>query len=113
MRKTDKKIDNQLRQVLTDVCEVALKEIEGFEWLTHLINYSNFPKSLQIICVFDTTDNLTRYMSTDREKELTQLIQTKLLGVGVALKNISDHIAYDTEEKCEKEHRGNWANRLG
>jgi len=29
MRKTDKKIDNQLRLVLTDVCEVALKEIDG------------------------------------------------------------------------------------
>ena len=59
MRKTDKKMDNQLRHVLTEVCEVALKDINGFQWLTHVVNYSNFPKSLQVVCVFDTNENLS------------------------------------------------------
>ena len=39
MRKTDKKIDNNLRIVLTEVCEIALKEVTGFQWLTHLVDY--------------------------------------------------------------------------
>ena len=57
MRKSDKKLDNQLRLVLTDVCETALKEVEGFQWLTHVVNYSNFPQSLRVVCVFDTNEN--------------------------------------------------------
>jgi hypothetical protein len=27
--------------------------------------------------------------------------------------DISDHIFYDTEQNCEKEHHGKWADRLG
>lgn len=112
MRKTDRKIDNQLRLVLTDVCEIALKEINGFQWLTHLVNYSNFPKSLKVVCVFDTNENLSYFMSKDSKKELTSLIQVKLDEVDVKVKNVTEHILYDTEENCEKEHNGKWADRL-
>jgi hypothetical protein len=113
MRKTDKKIDNQLRTVLTDVCEVALKEIDGFQWLTHVVNYSDFPTSLKVVCVFDTNDNLSSFMSQVSKGDLSTLIQAKLLGVNVKLKNITDHIVYDTEQNCERAHNGNWAVRLG
>ena len=113
MRKTDKKIDNQLRRVLTDVCETALKDAYGFQWLTHRANYANFPKSLKVVCVFDTNDNLAGFMSGRSEKELILLIKGKLREMGVELKSINDHIFYDTEENCERDHRGNWANRLG
>ena len=113
MRKTDKKIDNQLRLVLTDVCEIALKEIHGFLWLTHLVNYSNFPKSLKVVCVFDTNENLFSFMSKDSKNELASLIQVKLDDVDVKVKNVSEHILYDTEENCEKEHNGKWSVRLG
>jgi hypothetical protein len=113
MRKTDRKIDNQLRLVLTDVCEITLKEINGFQWLTHLVNYSNFPKSLKVVCVFDTNENLSCFMSKDSKKELTSLIQVKLHEADVKVKNVTDHILYDTEENCEKEHNGKWADRLG
>ncbi len=54
MRKSDKKIENQIREVLTDVCEDTLKSYEGFLWVTHTVNYSSFPQSLKIICVFET-----------------------------------------------------------
>lgn len=49
MRKTDKKIENNIRISLTKVCEQALKEVDGFLWLTHTVNYSKFPESLQIL----------------------------------------------------------------
>lgn len=112
MRKTDRKIDNQLRFVLTEVCEIALKKITGFQWLTHLVDYSDFPKSLKVVCVFDTNENLSYFMSKDGVKELTSLIQVKLHEVDVKVKNMTDYILYDTEENCKKEHNGKWADRL-
>ncbi len=92
MRKTDKKIDNQLRLVLTDVCETALKEIDGFQWLTHIVNFSNFPKSLKVVCVFDTDEQLSTFIINSSKNSLTSLIQMKLNEIGVKFKNVSDHI---------------------
>ena len=57
MRKTDKKIDNNIRNVLNKVCEQALIEVNGFVWLTHQVNYDKFPASLSVICVFDLNDS--------------------------------------------------------
>jgi len=116
MRKSDKKMDNQLRLVLTDVCETALKEIDGFQWLTHRVNYSSFPKSLKVVCVFDSNENLALFMSKSSGENshnvLASLIQRKLAEEGVELKNISAHVAYDTEENCELENKGKWVERL-
>jgi len=113
MRKTDKKIDNQLRLVLTDVCEIALKEINGFLWLTHLVNYSSFPKSLKMVCIFDTNESLTDFMSKDSNKDLEWLIQSQLAEIAVNLTKVTNHISYDTEENCAHQHNGKWADRLG
>jgi len=113
MRKSDKKMDNQLRVVLTGVCEAALKDIDGFQWLTHLVNYSRFPQSLKVVCVFDTNENLSLFLSKSSGSALAALIQTKLREVGVNIKDISAQIVYDTEENCVLEHKGKWAERLG
>ena len=112
MRKTDKKIDNQLRLVLTEACEIALKDIHGFQWLTHLVNYSNFPKSLKVVCVFDTNENLSYFMSKKTKIELDGLIQLKLSTINLAVNNATDHVFYDTEQNCDEEHQGKWVNRL-
>ena len=45
MRKTDKKLENTLIAALTEVCEAALEAFDGFQWLTHFVNYSHFPSS--------------------------------------------------------------------
>lgn len=111
MRKTDKKLDNQLRLVLTDVCETALKKINGFLWLTHLVNYSDFPQSLKIVCVFDTNERLADFMSSSRTG-LESLIQVKLAEINIHLKKRANQISYDTEESCDHEHHGNWSDRL-
>lgn len=112
MRKSDKKVDNQLRTTLTEVCDSALENFKGFQWLTHLVNYNNFPKSLKVVCVFDTNDNLSTFMESASSQELSKLIQMKLLGVGISLKNMTTHIAYDTEENCDKNNNGKWSDRL-
>lgn len=113
MRKSDKKIDNQLRLVLTEVCEIALKEIEGFQWLTHTVNYSNFPQSLKVVCVFDTNENLDSYLQSDNRHKLMSLVQAEFNSMNIKLKSITGHIAYDSEVNCESQHNGNWAVRLG
>ena len=112
MRKSDKKMDNQLRLLLTQVCETALKEIDGFQWLTHLVDYSHFPQSLKVVCVFDSNENLSLFMSKNSGHELASLIQIKLSEVGVIIKDMSGQVAFDTEEKCDSENQGNWAERL-
>ena len=113
MRKTDKKMENQLRAGLTDVCEAALEEIDGFQWLTHLVNYSNFPKSLKVVCVFDTNESLSRYLSKDDGKALQSLVQEKIARIGLKIDDISKHLVFDTEEECKNNHNGNWNERFG
>lgn len=93
MRKTDKKLDNQIRKILTDICETRLKDVIGFQWITHVVNYSDFPESLKIICVFDTKDNIHGFMATAGPCELSTLLQEKLCNIN----NIAKHISYTTE----------------
>jgi len=112
MRKTDKKIDNQLRFVLTEVCEVALKDIDGFQWLTHWANYANFPSSLKVVCVFDTNENLAGFLSGASPADFSALIQAQLLVANVKIIDIASHIYYDTEQDCASQHNGQWKDRL-
>lgn len=113
MRKTDKKMDNQLRLKLTEVCEQALKDIAGFQWLTHLVSYDDFPNSLMVVCVFDTNENLKNYLHSDDSQALASRIQSEFKAMDIKLKRLGDHIAYDSEENCNQYHNGNWALRLG
>ena len=112
MRKTDKKIDNQICKALTDVCENALEQFTGFEWLTHLVNYSNFPKSLKVVCVFDTNENLANFLASKDSQGLSTFVQQKLLGIDIHLGDMAKHLSFDTEENCEINDRGNWERRL-
>ncbi|WP_275978045.1 hypothetical protein [Idiomarina rhizosphaerae] len=43
MRKTDKKLEREIIRELTQMCEVAKFDHEGFIWLTHEVNYQRFP----------------------------------------------------------------------
>ena len=112
MRKTDKKIDNSIVAVLTDVCESALKDFVGFQWLTHVVNYSAFPESLKVICVFDTNDNLSHFIKNGSNHEMNTLVKGKLLDVGVKITPRAECVSYDTEEDCDNHHDGQWSHRL-
>jgi len=113
MRKSDKKIDNQLRESLTQVCDAALKDIEGFQWLTHQANYSDFPNSLKITCVFDTNEQLNDYLNSSQNAYLLDLISKELNMMKLKIKSVAKVVSYDSEENCLAEHNGNWARRLG
>ena len=112
MRKTDKKLENQLRAALTDVCEDMLKHIEGFQWLTHFANYSNFPDSLKVVFIFDTNESLDSFMSRQAKTDVMKQVDEKLSETGVKLKNVNRHAAFDTEENCERDNGGKWNERF-
>ena len=108
MRKTDKKREDALRQALTEACEIALEKYEGFQWLTHFVNYSDFPASLSIVCVYDTNAHLAK---TDKEG-MRVLIKEKLASIGIKMKDCRQQVRFDTEEDCDNDNDGRWNERF-
>lgn len=112
MRKNDKKIDNALRRGLTDICEQALKDYDGFQWLTHTVDYHRFPKSLKIIVVFDNQSHITQFTSAQQHLGLENAIELMLSKLQINLKSVKQHILLDCEADCALQHSGNWQARL-
>jgi hypothetical protein len=112
MKKTIKKLENNLVQALTGACEQAKVNIQGFDWLTHTADYANFPGSLHVRCIFDTEISLKAVQDSGRDIDMIKLIHTALLKAGILLKNPKQHITFDTEQACEREHQGNWKKRI-
>ena len=110
--KTEKKLDNNLCRALTDVCENHFKLIDGFQWLTHQANYTNFPASLLITCVFDTQARQQHVEQAGQLQDMQKIIQAKLLKIGVRFKALAKQVILDNEESCELEHQGNWDERI-
>ncbi|WP_417445538.1 hypothetical protein [Kangiella sp.] len=108
MRKTDKKIDNALRAALTEACEIALENYDGFEWLTHFVNYNDFPGSLKVVCIYDTNARLEK---TDKQA-VRSLIREKLASIAINMKDSRQQISFDTEENCSRENGGKWNERF-
>jgi len=106
--KTEKKIDNNVRLALTAACEQFLEDVPGFQWLTHQANYTNFPASLFISCVFDTQASQEQANAA----AIHRLLQSKLLKIGVKLKAPKQQVVFDSEQACTQENDGNWAVRL-
>jgi hypothetical protein len=94
MRKIDKKIDNKLRKVLTEVCDFALLNITGYQWISHTVNYSNFPESLLITCMFE---NQQRADSAMKGGELLAMINHKLNTVAINLKTPHKQVSFEAE----------------
>ena len=112
LNKTTKKIDDNICKALTIVCESEKTNIDGFIWLTHRANYTNFPASLIVTCVFDIDAEVKALPDNKQGEKLMNSIQKQLLKVGVVAKNIRQNIHFDSEESCLREHQGKWENRL-
>ena len=108
MKKSEKKINNLLLKALTEACETALEHFDGFVWLTHFVNYSHFPDSLSVVCIFETNQQLDKLKRSGKDNSLALLIKQSLNVQGIDIKDINKHIRFDTEEACEKEHSGKW-----
>lgn len=113
MKKTDRKTDNAIREALTDVCEIALRQVPGFKWLTHQVNYNHFPDSLSVVCVFETDSDLSNAVTAQQDVYLRTLVLEGLGAIGVSLKNASKQVGFDSEQACERISGGRWKERLG
>ncbi|MCY9851027.1 Fis family transcriptional regulator [Vibrio mediterranei] len=95
MRKSDKKVENLIRDVLTEVCEGTLKSYDGFLWVTHTVKFNSFPQSLKIVCVFETNQDRANFLMGEGQQYVSTTIQKAFSKVGVQLKNVSKQISYD------------------
>ena len=98
MKKSDKKTDKLLRQALTEICEKALDEVAGFKWLTHSVNYADFPNSLVITCMFDTEDEHLAAQACGDDQHLRSLIEDKLAKVEIKLKQAKRQVCFEVIE---------------
>lgn len=112
MKKTDKKTEKLIVKTLTDACHIATETVEGFEWLTHFVDYDAFPQSLEVVCIFDTQESLSNAIQEHQDSFVRSLITDKLRSIGIPVKESVKQINFDTEEACEAEHNGNWAKRF-
>lgn len=99
MRKSDKKVENLIREVLTEVCESTLKDYDGFLWVTHTVKYTSFPQSLAIVCVFETNQRRANFLLGEGRQHVSTTIQKAFNQVGVLLKNADKQISYDIQQK--------------
>ncbi|GAA6183270.1 MULTISPECIES: Fis family transcriptional regulator [Alteromonadaceae] len=111
-KSTVKKLDENTVKALTKVCEEAKRTVQGFDWLTHTADYSNFPSSLVITCVFLTEQQVIDAKAQQQDAYLRKLIHKQLLKVGILLKNPKHNVFFDSEEACAMSHQGNWDKRL-
>lgn len=112
LSKTQKKIDNMICKVLTEVCEQALKDYDGFLWITHQADYANFPASLFVTCVFEREEHVDSIAINGVLDSLRKTIHAKLLKAGIKLMQVSKQVNADSEEACNFTHDGNWSERL-
>ena len=112
MNKQDKKFEKKLVETLTVCCENFKEEVEGFNWLTHTIDFSNRSQSIKIICVFENNIELTNANEGSDLLLITNTIINCLKGLDITLKNPTKHIRLDSEENCILSHQGNWEKRI-
>ena len=112
LTKTNQKIDNNICKALTVACESSLHEVAGFVWLTHRANYTHFPSSLVVTCIFNTDAEIEAMQLKKHDELLRTVIQKQLLKVGVVIKNLKQSVRFDSEEACNNQHGGKWPERL-
>lgn len=98
MRKSDKKTDNQIRLFLTDICEDFMKDFDGFLWLTHEVDYDNFPQSLRMTFVFASQASLDSFVASDGYPQLIAKLEKQLSQMKIPFKRLEDQMAFTVEQ---------------
>ena len=112
MKKSDKLLEASIVRALTEVCEALKRDFSGFCWLTHTVNYRDFPASLRVIIVFDSNASRATFMHAEQKKRFLSNMQDALTPLGIAHEEITQHISYDSEQACMSQHQGDWNRRL-
>ena len=105
-------MERELARSLTTACELAKTEFEGFEWLTHRVDYEHFPESLVVTWVFDKDAEMHQASLGSGRTRIAELTRTALEDTGTSISRIEVHLEFDSEERCTAIHGGDWATRL-
>lgn len=90
-------IERELIRTLTLACETAKSEIVGFQWLTHDVNYEQFPQSLVVTWMFDSEANKERALACAHKARTLALTLAAFDEVGISVSSIADHVAFSVE----------------
>ena len=105
-------IERRLVATLTEACETAKAEIAGFTWLTHEVDYATFPSSLMVVWVFDTQADKDQALACGQDLRMLELTSEALSQADILVSPVSAHLHFDSEEQCQRDHAGNWQQRL-
>ena len=105
------RIERRLIATLTDACEAAKAEIQGFTWLTHTADLNAFEATLKVIWVFDTEAD-KHLALTQAKARIFELTATALREADIDLPASERNVCFDSEQACMRSHGGNWRERL-
>ncbi|MCB2251542.1 hypothetical protein KTQ74_06525 [Pseudomonas chlororaphis] len=106
------RIERRLVASLTDACETAKAQIDGFAWLTHVVDDAAFPASLHVVWVFATQADKARALASGQGTRMLELTARALAEAGIELPALAAHVQYDSEEQCRRVSGGDWQRRL-
>lgn len=106
------RIERRLVASLTDACETAKAQIDGFAWLTHVVDDTAFPASLHVVWVFATQADKARALASGQGARMLELTARALAEAGIELPALAAHVQYDSEEQCRRVNGGDWQRRL-
>jgi hypothetical protein len=111
-KREQSRIERRLAATLTEACETAKAQIPGFAWLTHDVDYQNFPNSLRVIWIFASQAEQKRAIAEGQERWMLELTATALQSADIQLEPLTAHVHVDNEQACQRKDAGNWQQRL-
>ncbi|WP_392887698.1 hypothetical protein ACF6ZU_24200 [Pseudomonas migulae] len=105
------RIERRLVTMLTEACETAKGEIQGFTWLTHTADLNAWAETLKVIWVFETLADRTLAQAESKAR-IFELTAIALNEAAIDLSLSDRNVRLDSEEECQRIHCGDWQKRL-
>lgn len=83
-------VERRLIKYLTQACEAAKFEIDGFVWLDHVVDYADYPRSLQVSWAFASVEQRDRAASGPVLARIREFTEIALTDAGVPLEQVAD-----------------------
>lgn len=111
MKKTEKKTEKAIVNALNVVCECLKNKSDGFSWLTHFVDYGNFPDSLKLVFVFDTKTNLECAKNVAQFSSIYELVDAAFKREGIHVEDIDKVMFFDAEENGADVYDMKWCRK--
>ncbi|MQT58616.1 hypothetical protein ACJJU9_10180 [Pseudomonas helleri] len=111
-KRNQAQIERRLVKHLTAACESAKGQIPGFVWLTHSVDFEAFPASLKVVWVFDNQVNKDFALADGEARFMVELTTRALLDANINVRQVANHVFYDSEDECQRACGGDWVKRL-